>query len=219
MVKMPRYMSFVVSTNAYDEPIGSLGMMNNEEYTPLVTYLEEVEETLGTPMEVEPLDQTQLDDVGLNTFSHGMFLSSREVPIFDEPKPQPQPLPSCPFLDESLEEERGPNPPTKPHSRDSFRMKEVDNLTIHTPPSYHVACFHPKDMYCYYHPCLDDPKKHYGFKPSLLGSLTKSFLNLEVIKDDFLGVGLSLPIKTNRLGKGRIKETHHLEHINQQPLF
>ncbi|GKD85681.1 hypothetical protein Tco_1356835 [Tanacetum coccineum] len=202
MVKMPRYMSFVVSTNAYDEPIGSLGMMNNEEgntspkstpqivpsfeeYTPSVTYPEEVEETLGTPMEVEPLDQTRLDDVGLNTFSHGLFLSSREVPIFDEPKPQPQPLPSCPFLDESLEEERGPNPPTKPHSLDSFRMKEVDNLTIHTPPSSHVACFHPKDMYCYYHPCLDDPKKHYGFKPSLLGSLTKSFLNLEVIKDDF----------------------------------
>nr|GEV35055.1 ribonuclease H-like domain-containing protein [Tanacetum cinerariifolium] len=32
-----------------------------EEYTPLVTYLEEVEETLGTPMEVEPLDRFKLE--------------------------------------------------------------------------------------------------------------------------------------------------------------
>nr|GEV09213.1 ribonuclease H-like domain-containing protein [Tanacetum cinerariifolium] len=31
-----------------------------EEYTPPVTYLEEVEETLGTPIEVEPLDETPL---------------------------------------------------------------------------------------------------------------------------------------------------------------
>ncbi|GKF57624.1 hypothetical protein Tco_0171161, partial [Tanacetum coccineum] len=41
-----------------------------EEYTPLVTYLEEVEETLGTPMEDEPLDETQLEDLGLNTCNH-----------------------------------------------------------------------------------------------------------------------------------------------------
>ncbi|GJV44099.1 hypothetical protein Tco_1428635 [Tanacetum coccineum] len=184
-----------------------------------MTYLEEVGETLGTPMEVEPLDQTKLEDVGLNTCNHDIPLSSREVPSFDEPEPQPNPLPNCLSLDVSLGKERGLKPPIKPHSPDSFRMKEVDSLTIHTPPLPHVASFHPKDVYCYYHPCIDDPKKHYGFKPGLLGSLTNSFLISEVIEDDFLGEGLSLPIETKELEKGRIKETYHFEHIIQGPLF
>ncbi|GJZ12848.1 hypothetical protein Tco_0548078, partial [Tanacetum coccineum] len=91
--------------------------------------------------------------------------SSREVPSFDEPEPQPRHLPSCPSLDVSQGDERGPEPPIKPHSLDSFRIKEVDNLTILTPPSSHVASFHLKDVYCCYHPCIDDPKKHYRFKP------------------------------------------------------
>ncbi|GJU39441.1 zinc finger, CCHC-type containing protein [Tanacetum coccineum] len=102
--------------------------------------------------------------------------------------------------------QRGPEPPIKLHSSDSFRMKEVDSLTIHTPPSPHVASFHLKDLYCYYHPCLDDPKKHYGFKPGLLGysgSLGVDFLNFEMIEDDqeleskevsFLGRRLNLPV-------------------------
>ncbi|GJS27374.1 hypothetical protein Tco_0487994 [Tanacetum coccineum] len=55
---------------------------------------------------------------------------------------------------------------------DSDRIKEVDHLTIHTPPSYHVASFHSKDTYCYYHPCIDDPKKHYGFKLVLSTDIT-----------------------------------------------
>ncbi|GJS90444.1 hypothetical protein Tco_0773080 [Tanacetum coccineum] len=76
MVKMPRCMSFLGSTNACDEPIGSL---------------EEVEETIGILMEVEPLDETQLEDLGLNTCNHDIPLSFREVPSFDESKPQPQP--------------------------------------------------------------------------------------------------------------------------------
>ncbi|GKC88777.1 hypothetical protein Tco_1149426, partial [Tanacetum coccineum] len=46
--------------------------------------------------------------------------SSKEVPIFEEPKPQPQPLTNCPS-------ERGPEPPIKPPRLDSFRMKEVDH--------------------------------------------------------------------------------------------
>ncbi|GKD04029.1 hypothetical protein Tco_1179003, partial [Tanacetum coccineum] len=66
MVKMPSCMSFLGCTNAYDEPI-------------------EVEETLGTPMEVEPLDQTKLEDVGLN--NHSIPTSYEEIPIFDEPEP------------------------------------------------------------------------------------------------------------------------------------
>ncbi|GJZ70732.1 hypothetical protein Tco_0634583 [Tanacetum coccineum] len=140
-------------------------------------------------MEVEPLDEPQLEDLGLNTCNHDIPLSSREVPSFDEPKPQPQPLPNCPPLDISLGEKRGPKPPIKPHSLDSFRMNVVDNLTIHTPPSPHVASFHSKDTYFYYqyHSCIDDPKKHYGFKPGLLGqsrSLGVDILNMEMIEND-----------------------------------
>ncbi|GJU92490.1 hypothetical protein Tco_1304913 [Tanacetum coccineum] len=132
----------------------------------------EVEETLGTPIEVEPLDETQLEDLGLNTCNHDIPLSNREVPSFDEPEPQPNPLPNCLSLDISLGEERDPEPPIKPHSPDSFRIKEVDSLTINTSPSPHVAPSHPKDTYCYYRPCIDDPKNtpHYG----LTGLLGKS---------------------------------------------
>ncbi|GJW38033.1 hypothetical protein Tco_0060953 [Tanacetum coccineum] len=60
-----------------------------EENTPPVTHLKEVKETLGTPIEVEPFNETQLEDLGLNTCNRDIPLSSREVPIFDEPKPQP----------------------------------------------------------------------------------------------------------------------------------
>ncbi|GJU50137.1 hypothetical protein Tco_1219692 [Tanacetum coccineum] len=94
-----------------------------EVYTPLVTYPKEVEETLGTPMEEEPLDQTKLEDVGLT--NHNISLSYREVPSLDEPKPQPQPLHSCPSFDVSLaRNQRGPEPPIKPHSPNSFRIKD-----------------------------------------------------------------------------------------------
>ncbi|GJZ14924.1 RNA-directed DNA polymerase, eukaryota, reverse transcriptase zinc-binding domain protein, partial [Tanacetum coccineum] len=62
-----------------------------EETTLPVTYPEEVEETLGTPIEVEPLDETQLEDLGLNICNHDIPLSNREVPSFDEPEPQPNP--------------------------------------------------------------------------------------------------------------------------------
>ncbi|GJY77923.1 hypothetical protein Tco_0483724 [Tanacetum coccineum] len=55
-----------------------------EEYTPPVTCPKEVEETLRTPMEVEPLDETQLEDLGLNTCNHDIPFSNREVPSFDE---------------------------------------------------------------------------------------------------------------------------------------
>ncbi|GJY70076.1 hypothetical protein Tco_0473058 [Tanacetum coccineum] len=214
MIKMPRCMSWLGSTNTYDEHLGNLDMIEDEAenpsllstpqflpsfevYTPPVTYLKEVEKTIGIPMEVESLDHTKLEDVGLT--NHNISLSSREVPSVDEPKHQL--LPNYPSLDVSLGDERGPKPPIKPHSPDSFRMKVVDHLTIHTPPFPHVAHFHPKGMYCNYHLCIDNPKKHYGFKQGLLGSLTKSFLNFEVTEDDLLGKGLSLTIKTNGLGK------------------
>nr|GFB24107.1 ribonuclease H-like domain-containing protein [Tanacetum cinerariifolium] len=47
-----------------------------------VTYSEEVEETLETPIKAEPLDKTQLEDLGLNTCNHDLPLSSRKVPSF-----------------------------------------------------------------------------------------------------------------------------------------
>nr|GEW35087.1 hypothetical protein [Tanacetum cinerariifolium] len=117
-----------------------------------------------------------------------------------------QPLPNCPPLDASLGTERGLKPPIKPQSPDSFRIKVLDNLTIHTPPSSLVASFHLRDLYCYYRLCIDDPKKHYGFEPGLLehsGSLGVDFLKLEMIDNDwgleskevyFLGRGLNSPI-------------------------
>ncbi|GJX48137.1 hypothetical protein Tco_0273327 [Tanacetum coccineum] len=131
-----------------------------EEYTPLVTCPKKVEETLGTSVEVEPLDETQLEDLGLNTCNHDTPLSNREVPSFDKPEPQLNTLPNCLSLDISLGEESSPEPPIKPHSPDSFRMKEVDSLTINTPPLPYMASSLPKDTYCYYRPCIDDPKKH-----------------------------------------------------------
>ncbi|GJR48771.1 hypothetical protein Tco_0759420 [Tanacetum coccineum] len=155
-----------------------------EEATPPVTHPEEVDETIGTPIEVEPLNKTKLEEVGLNC-NHNTPLSSREVPSFDGQEPQP--LLNSPSLDVSLGDVIGLKPPIKPHSPDSFRMKEVDHLTNITPPSPHVASFHPKDTYCHYHPCIGDPKKHYGFKPGLLGlsgSLGVNFSKLGMIEND-----------------------------------
>ncbi|GJT95252.1 hypothetical protein Tco_1090770 [Tanacetum coccineum] len=137
-----------------------------EEYTPPVTYPEEVENTLGTPIEVEPLNEIKLEEVGLNC-NHNTPFSSREVPSFDGPEPQP--LLNSPSLDVSLGDVIGPEPPIKPHSPDNSRIKVVDYLTTQTPPLPHVANSHPKGVYSYYNPGIDDPKRHYGFKPGLLG--------------------------------------------------
>nr|GEZ14902.1 ribonuclease H-like domain-containing protein [Tanacetum cinerariifolium] len=101
MVKIPKCMSWL---DACDEPIGDLDMIEDkvddpspqstpqvlssfEVYTLLVTYPEEVDETIGILMEVEPLDHKKLEDLGLNTCSHDLFLSSREIPSVDEPEP------------------------------------------------------------------------------------------------------------------------------------
>nr|GEY62720.1 hypothetical protein [Tanacetum cinerariifolium] len=111
-----------------------------------------LEETLGTPMEVKPLNQTKLEDVGLN--NHSISISYKEVPIFNGLEPQPQ--------------------------------------------------------------LLHDPKKHYGFKPCLLGqggSLGVDLSNREVLENNFLK-GLSLPMKPKELEKGR---KAHLLEDNQIP--
>ncbi|GJW79475.1 hypothetical protein Tco_0143450 [Tanacetum coccineum] len=99
MVKMPKCMAWLD-----DEPIGDLDTMEDkldnpspqctpqvlpliELYTPHVTHPEEVEETIGTPIEVEPLDHMKLEDLGLNTNTHNIFLSYKGFPSVDEPKP------------------------------------------------------------------------------------------------------------------------------------
>ncbi|GKD43983.1 hypothetical protein Tco_1268628 [Tanacetum coccineum] len=76
-----------------------------------------------------------------------------------------------------------------------------------------MASSHPKDTYCYYRPCIDDPMKHYGFKPGLLGhsgSLGVDFSNMEMIEDDwgleskevsFLGKGLNSPVRPKEVEK------------------
>ncbi|GJW07232.1 hypothetical protein Tco_1569655 [Tanacetum coccineum] len=75
-----------------------------EKYTPPVTYPKEVEKTLGTPIEVEPLNETKLEEVGLNC-NHNTPFSSREVPSFDGPEPQP--LLNSPSLDEMFDDDWG----------------------------------------------------------------------------------------------------------------
>nr|GEZ16194.1 hypothetical protein [Tanacetum cinerariifolium] len=147
-VQVPRCMAWL----DYDEHVDSLSMMNSEvevtspksttqtlpsfeEYTPPVAYPKEVEKNLGTLIEVEPLNETKLKEVGLNC-NHNTPFSYRKVPSFDGPKPQP--LLNGPSLDVSLRDVIGPKPPIKPHSPDSSRMKVVDYLTTQTPPSPHV---------------------------------------------------------------------------------
>ncbi|GJT30860.1 hypothetical protein Tco_0911135 [Tanacetum coccineum] len=196
-VQVPRCIAWL----DYDERVDILSMMDNkvevtspestkqtipsfEEYTPPVTYPEEVEKTLGTPIEVEPLNKTKLEEAGLNC-NHNTPFSSREVPSFDGPEPQP--LHNSPSLDVSLRNVIGPEPPIKPHSPDSSRMKVVDYLTTQTPPSPHVENSYPKGLYSYYNPCINDHKRHYGFKPGLLGksvSLGVDISNWEMFDDD-----------------------------------
>nr|GEY22810.1 hypothetical protein [Tanacetum cinerariifolium] len=114
----------------------------------------------------------------------GLPSSSKEVPSVYELEPQP--LPNFLSLDVNREDKKGTDLPIKPYSPDSFRMKVVDNLTIHTPPSPHVAHFHLKGQ---------------------SRSLDVNFLNLEMIEDDwklkskevsFLGRGFNLPVKPKK---------------------
>ncbi|GJZ32167.1 hypothetical protein Tco_0577603 [Tanacetum coccineum] len=93
-------------------------------YTPPVTYPEEVDETIGIPMEVEPLDHRKLEDLGLNTYNHDIPLSSREIPSVDEPKPQL--LPNFSPLDVNLGDKRGTDPPINPYSlgRKAYLLKD-----------------------------------------------------------------------------------------------
>ncbi|GKD58081.1 hypothetical protein Tco_1295590 [Tanacetum coccineum] len=83
-------------------------LLSFKENTSLVTYPDEVEENIGLPIKVEPLDETPLEDLTLNTCNHDIPLSSREIPSFDESKPQPQPFPSFPSLEFRFKEKKDP---------------------------------------------------------------------------------------------------------------
>ncbi|GJU13243.1 hypothetical protein Tco_1135639 [Tanacetum coccineum] len=186
-VQVPRYMAWL----DYDEHVDSLSTMDNEvgvtspeSTTQTLSSFKKVEKTLGTPIEVEPLNETKLEEVGLNC-NHNTPFSSREVPSFDGPEPQP--LLNSPSLDVSLGDVISPEPPIKPHSLDSSRMKVIDYLTTQTPPSPHVANSYSKGVYSYHNPGIDDPKRHYGFKPGLLGksvSLSVDISNWEMFDGD-----------------------------------
>ncbi|GJV62501.1 hypothetical protein Tco_1473329 [Tanacetum coccineum] len=67
-------------------------------------------------------------------------------------------------------------------------MKVVEYLTTQPPPSPHVENSHPKGVYSYYNPGINDLKRHYGFKPGLLGksvSLGVDISNWEMFDDDW----------------------------------
>ncbi|GJT79474.1 hypothetical protein Tco_1053816 [Tanacetum coccineum] len=119
-VMIPKYMSWL---DAFDEPIGDMEdkednpspqstpkvLSSIKLYTPPVTYPKEVEETIGIPTEVEPLDHIKLEDLGLNTNTHDLFLSSKGFSSVDEPEPQL--LPNYSPLDVNLGDKRGIDPP------------------------------------------------------------------------------------------------------------
>ncbi|GJX58319.1 hypothetical protein Tco_0289709 [Tanacetum coccineum] len=109
MVKMPKCMAWLD-----DELIGNPDTMEDKVDNPSPQRIS---------MEVEPLEHTKLEDLGLNTRCHDLFLSSREIPSVDEPEPQP--LPNLPFLDVNLGDKRGTDPPINPYSPGSFRMKVI----------------------------------------------------------------------------------------------
>ena len=188
-----------------------------EAHTPPVTYPEEVEETIGTPIEVEPLDQAPLEDIGLNTCSDNLTPSSREVPSFDEPEPQPKPLPNLPSLDEDLGIEIGPDPPIKPCSPGSFTLKVVDPKPCREEANIGVD----HDLTYLHHPFMIDRKKHYGFKPGLLGQNRSPTRNLSKLieNDPFLGENFNSLIDQSELGKVMMKGAHPFEHIIHPPLF
>ncbi|GJX39354.1 hypothetical protein Tco_0252657 [Tanacetum coccineum] len=135
--KIPKCMAWLD-----DEPIGDLDTMEDkvdnlslqstsqflpsfEVYTLPVTYLKEVDETIIIPMEVELLDHTKLEDLGLNTCNHDIPLSSMEIPSVDELEPQL--LPNFSPLDVSLGGKRGTDPPINPYSPGIFEEKKKNS--------------------------------------------------------------------------------------------
>jgi hypothetical protein len=186
-----------------------------EAHAPPVTYPEEVEETLGIPMEVEPLDQAPLEDIGLNTCSDNLTPSSREFPSVDEPEPQS--LHTFPSLDIFLGDKRGADPPINPCSPGSLRIKVVDSKPCREEANIGVE----HNLTCLHHPFMIDHKTHYGFKPGLLGqdgSPTSNLLKL-IENDPFLGENINPPTNPIELSKVMMIGALPFEHIIHPPLF
>ena len=72
-----------------------------------------------------------------------------------------------------------------------------------------------------YHPFMIDHKKHYGFKPGLLGQdgFTTTSLSKLIEDDPFLGENFNSPIDQSELGKVMMIGAHPFEHIIHPPLF
>ena len=227
-VKIPSCMSWL---DAYDEPLGDLNMMEDkvdnqspqstpqvlpsfEAHTSPVTYPEEVEETLGIPMEVEPLYQTPVEDIGLNTCSDNLTLSSREFPSVDEPEPQSSH--NFPPLDIHLGDKRGADPPINSCSLGSLRIKVVDSKPCREEANIGVE----HNLTCLHHPFMIDHKTHYGFKPGLLGQNRSPTRNLSKLieNDPFLVENFNSLIDQSELGKVMMKGAHPFEHIIHPPL-
>ena len=151
----------------------------------------------------------------MNTCNHNLSLSSREVPSFDEPEPQPKPLPNLPSLDENLGIEIGPDPSIKPYSTGSLRIKVVDSKPCREEADTGVE----NDLTCLHHPFMIDHKKHYGFKPGLLGQDGFPTRNLSKLieNDPFLGENLNPPINPIEFGKVMMIGAHPFEHIIHPP--
>ena len=180
-----------------------------------MTYPEEVEETIRAPIEVEPLYQTPLEDIGLNTCSDNLTLSYRELPSVDEPEPQSSH--NFPSLDIHLGDKRGADPPINPCSPGSLRIKVMDFKPCREEANIGVE----NGLTCLHHPFIIDHKKHYGFKPGLLDqdeSPTSSLLKL-IENDPFLGENLNPPINPIELGKVMMIGAHAFKHIIHPLLF
>lgn len=120
-------------------------------------------------------------------------------------------------MDEYLGIEKGPDPPIKPYSPGSFTLKVVDPKPCREEADIGVN----HDLTYLHHPFMIDHKKHYGFKPGLLGqdgSPTRSLLKL-IENDPFLRENLNPPINQIELGKVMMIGAHIFEHIIHPPLF
>ncbi|GJQ99652.1 hypothetical protein Tco_0522637 [Tanacetum coccineum] len=108
-------------------------------------------------MEVEPLNQLQQEDLGLNTCSHNLSLSFREVPIVDELEPQS--LPNFLSLDIKVIEDdflgEGLSLPIKTKELENGRKAHlIEEKQI---PSVKVHCLRGLENFCVATHRINDP--------------------------------------------------------------
>lgn len=109
------------------------------------------------------------------------------------------------------------NPPIKPKDSGNIKIKVVDSKPCVVEANIGVN----HDLTYLHHPFMSDYKKHYGFKPGLLGQdgfQTRS-LSMLIENDPFLGENFNSPIDQSELGKVMMKGAHLFEHTIHSPLF